>query len=147
MWGCSWQRIFSAICTSRKLADIISQNFVNHNLLKLINKGIPGSVSNLEFVRQPYSNILTARWDSVFSLDLNDTEPDIVYGVEVYDITCGRNDLIHNDTAITNSTSNTIDPTQLYRVAITPRNNVKNAINGNSSALNGRWLVTICLVC
>ena len=92
------------------------------------------------FVRQPNSTILTAHWDSVFSLDLNDTEPDIVYEFEVYDITCGRNDLIHNNTVMANSTSNTIDPTQLYKVVVAARNNVANAVKGTGADVSGMWL-------
>ena len=107
--------------------------------------GIPGNVSNLKCVRPPSTpTILTTHWDSVFSLDLNDTEPDIVYEFEVYDITCGRNDLIHNDTVMVNTTSNVIDPTQLYKVVVAARNNVANAVNGTDVEKSGMWLITLC---
>ena len=103
--------------------------------------GIPGNVSNLKCMRPSSTPTnLTTRWDSVFSLDLNDTEPDIVYEFEVYDITCGRHDLIHNDTVMVNSTSNSIDPAQLYKVVVAARNNVANAVNGTGADASGTWL-------
>ena len=99
-------------------------------------------MTNLACDRPPSnSTTLTTRWDSVFSLDLNDTDPDIVYSFEVYDITCGRNDRIHQNSRMElNSASNTIDPWQVYKVAVTPRNNVDNATNGIRIEMNGRSL-------
>ena len=102
-------------------------------------------MNNLNCVRPPSTpTILTTHWDSVFSLDLNDTEPDIVYEFEVYDITCGRNDLIHYDTVMVNSTSNTIDPAQIYKVVVAARNNVSNAVNGTGVDASGTWLISLC---
>ena len=96
-------------------------------------------MTNLKCDRLPSNpTTLASRWDSVFSLNLSDADPDIVYSFEVYDITCGHDDLIHQNHRVeVNSTSNTIDPWQLYKVAVTPRNNVDNAIDGTSTETNG----------
>ena len=100
--------------------------------------GIPGNVTNLVSDRPPSSpTTLESQWDSVFSLDLSDTDPDIVYSFEVYDITCGRNDLIDRKTTVENITSITIDPWNIYKAVVTPRNNVYNATDGTTSEYRG----------
>ena len=43
----------------------------------------------------------TITWEAPFSLNLTGVDPDIVYCVEVYNITCGVDDLVVGDCGVT----------------------------------------------
>ena len=78
----------------------------------------------------------TLTWTPPSFLDLTDVDPDIVYCVEVYNITCGRRDLIISDCNVTEPsyTSDDIAPDgYIYEYTITPRSNVEGARNGTPS--------------
>ena len=83
------------------------------------------------------SNTILIQWDAPPSLDLTDVEPDIVYSVELYKITCGQNIFINHKVVFVNSTNNTVDPMEIYKVIITARSNVEGARNGNSVETRG----------
>ena len=92
--------------------------------------GLLKSVINLE------RNGSTIFWEAPFSLDLTNIDPDIVYCVEVYNITCGRRDLIISDCNVTEPsyTSDDIAPDgYIYEYIVTPRSNVEGARNGTPS--------------
>ena len=72
-------------------------------------------------------------------LDINGSDPDIVYGVGLYKITCGLDTFINYEIATMNYTSNTVDPYQIYKAVITPRNNVEGARNGTSAMMEGEY--------
>ena len=75
----------------------------------------------------------TLSWTPPPSLDLTGVDPDIVYCVEVYNITCGRRDLIISDYDVTEPsyTSDDIAPDgYIYEYIVTPRSNVEGARNG-----------------
>ena len=77
-----------------------------------------------------------------FSLDLTNVNPDIIYCVEVYNITCGKRDLIISDCNVTESscTSDDIAPDgHIYEYTVTPRSNVEGARNGTSLTVTGIW--------
>jgi hypothetical protein len=79
-------------------------------------------------------------WEAPFSLDLTDVDPDIVYCVEVYNITCGRRDLIISDCTVIEPsyTSDDIGPHgYIYEYTITPRSNMQGASNGTSVTIEG----------
>ena len=79
-------------------------------------------------------------WEPPFSLDLTAVDPNIVYCVEVYNITCGRRDLIISDCNVTESsyTSDDIAPHgYIYEYTVTPRSNVEDAENGTSAEVAG----------
>ena len=84
----------------------------------------------------------TLTWVSPFSLDLTGVDLDVVYCVEVYNITCGRRDLIISDCNVTEPsyTSDDIAPDgYLYQYIVTPRSNVPGARNGTpSQPIEGR---------
>ena len=85
-------------------------------------------------------NASTLSWDAPFSLDLTNVDPDIVYCVEVYNITCGRRDLIISDCNVTEPsyTSDDIAPDgYIYEYTVTPRSNVEGASNGTSRTVTG----------
>ena len=75
-------------------------------------------------------------WSPPFSLDLTNVEPDIVYCVDVYNITCGGRELLISDCDVTETsyTSDVIAPDgYIYEYIVTPRSNVEGAINGTPS--------------
>ena len=70
-------------------------------------------------------------WEAPFSLDLTNVDPDIVYCVEVYNITCGRSLLISEcDVMETSYTSDALHSEYIYEYTVTPRSNVEGASNG-----------------
>ena len=99
-------------------------------------------MKNDTWERNSFSSLLTTRWSSLPSLDLNDTDPDIVYSVELYKITCGEDIFMSREDVFVNSTNNTVDPMEIYKVIITARNNVEGARNGTSVKMRGE-----CVTC
>ena len=77
----------------------------------------------------------TLTWVPPPSLDLTGVDPDIAYCVDVYNITCGRRDLIISDCSVTEPsyTSDVIVDGYIYEYTITPRSNVPGARNGTPS--------------
>ena len=78
----------------------------------------------------------TLSWQAPSSLDLTGVDPDIVYCVEVYNITCGGRELVFSDCNVTENsyTSNVIAPDgYIYEYIVTPRSNVQGAQNGTQS--------------
>ena len=78
----------------------------------------------------------TLVWDPPFSLDLTNVDPDIVYNVEVYIITCGGRELVFSDCNVTENsyTSDAIAPDgYIYEYIVIPRSNVQGAQNGTTS--------------
>ena len=76
-------------------------------------------------------NTSTLSWTAPFSLDLTNVDPDIAYCVDIYNITCGRRDLIVSDCNVTEP-SYTFDASDgyIYEYIVTPRSNVEGARNG-----------------
>ena len=83
-------------------------------------------------------NVSTLTWEAPFSLDLTGVDPDIIYCVEVYNITCGRSLLISEcDVVETNYTSDALLPGYIYEYTVTSRSNVEGASNGTSTNVTG----------
>ena len=101
------------------------------------SSGTPGKVKNVSLNRNSSSSLLTTHWSSLPSLDLNDTDPDIVYSVELYKITCSEDIFMSHEDVFVISTNNTVDPMEIYKVIITARNNVEGARNGNRTETSG----------
>ena len=97
----------------------------------------PGNVSNASCERNYSSSVLTTSWASVPSLDLTDIDPDVVYSVDLFKITCGQDVSVSQEIVNGNNTTNTLDLMQIYKAIITPRNNVEGARNGTSVILKG----------
>ena len=98
------------------------------------------TIGPLQGVTSLVRNGDTLTWKPPFSLDLTVVDPDIVYCVEVYNITCGRRDLIINDCSVTEPsyTSDDIAPHgYIYEYTVTPRSNVPEATNGTSVTVMG----------
>ena len=84
-------------------------------------------MSNASCERNYSSSVLTTSLASLPSLDLTDIDPDIVYSVDLFKITCGQDVSMNHEILAGNSTSNTLDLMQIYKAIITPRNNVEGA--------------------
>ena len=83
-------------------------------------------------------NVNTLSWVAPFSLDLTGIDPDIIYCVEVYNITCGRSLLISEcDVMENNYTNDALLPGHIYEYTVTPRSNVEGASNGTSINVTG----------
>ena len=93
-------------------------------------------MKNVIFIRTS-SDTVIIHWDVLPSLNLTDTDPDIVYVVELHRITCGQNMFVSREDVFVNSTNNTVDPMEIYKVIITARNNVEGARNGTSVEIRG----------
>ena len=84
-------------------------------------------------------NVSTITWKAPFSLNLTNADPDIVYCVEVYNITCGVDDLVVGDCNVIEHsyTSNDIVGGYIYEYTVTPRSNVEGSSNGTSLTVTG----------
>ena len=82
------------------------------------------------------------RWDAPFSLNLTNIEPDIVYYVEVYNITCGGRELLISDCDVmeTSYTSDVFQSGYIYEYTVTPRSNVEGAQNGIRKNKTGSYV-------
>ena len=82
----------------------------------------------------------TISWNRPSSLKLTNIEPDIIYCVEVYNITCGRGSLVVSNCSVTESrlVDESLQSGHIYNITITPRSNVENASNGTSLTKEGR---------
>lgn len=96
-----------------------------------------GNINNLGFKRNYSSGILTNSWDPLPTIDITDRDPDIIYHVEIYKITCGQRVLMREENVTESITDNTLDLMEIYRAIVTPRNNVPGYINGPSVTMQG----------
>ena len=92
-------------------------------------------------------NFTTLSWKAPFSLELTTVEPDIVYCVDVYNITCGGRELLISDCYVTETsyTSDVIAPDgYIYEYIVTPRSNVEGAVNGTpSQSVRGKIILIL----
>ena len=94
-------------------------------------------------VERNFSRIM---WEAPYSLNLT-VDPDIVYCVEVYNITCGADDLVIDDCKVTEPryVDSKLQQGYIYRIVITPRSNgqnvedVNNAQNGTLFTVAGNY--------
>ena len=98
----------------------------------------PKQVENVALLRDYSEDELTILWNPLPTLDINDTDPDILYTVELYQITCGQNILINRtEVAGSNVTEEGLDLMQIYKAVIAARNNVRGARNGSNAQVKG----------
>ena len=69
-----------------------------------------------------------------------------MYSVELYKITCGEDIFMSHEDVFVNSTNNTVDPMEIYKVIITARNNVEGARNGTSMEMKGECINNTCCI-
>ena len=79
-------------------------------------------------------------WTPPPTLDLTNVEPDIVYCVEVYDITCGKTEYLSGpyDCDLLNPVYDAdLDADKIYLVKVIARSNVVGAMNGTTLITTG----------
>ena len=98
--------------------------------------------------------MITVIWDKPFSLNITSADPDIVYCIDICNVTNGKTSdhLVSNCTVLrTNFTYevDSPDPTKLYQFIVTPRSNVHGARNGTKNSIEGRfqYLCKLSLSC
>ena len=81
----------------------------------------------------------TITWKAPFSLNLTGVHPNVVYCVEVYNITCGINNLVIGDCNVTKPfyEDDRLQEVNIYQITITPRSNGGNAQNGTNKTKEG----------
>lgn len=90
---------------------------------------IPGNDNHIQYI-----------WQSPFSLNITDVEPDIVYCVSITPVFCSdsmMSDLIHeihtcNVTDANYTITNQVNNDQLYRIEVIPRTNLEGGLNGSN---------------
>ncbi|MCG8625726.1 MAG: hypothetical protein MJE68_27475, partial [Proteobacteria bacterium] len=98
------------------------------------------AVDHLKVTSSPTSTPIQLHWTPPFSLDLNDTNPDVVYCVDIYEVTdVGLQRDLHIHVV---SDCNVIEPQysftpansdSLFQFVVTPRSNVPGAMNGTTN--------------
>ena len=92
-------------------------------------------------------NAAVLSWVPPFSLDLTNADPDIVYCVEVYNITCGRSHVISEcDVIETSYTNDALHSGYIYECTVTPRSNVQGAANGTRQSVTGVLLSLVMCI-
>ena len=85
----------------------------------------------------------TIKWIPPFSLNITGVEPDILYNIEIFNITCGRRDpILHKGDVAKTSYFNRslLQKADLYEIIIIPRSNVMGSSNGPSTKIRGRCI-------
>ena len=93
------------------------------------------------------SSAIQLSWQPPFSLNLTTAEPDIVYCVDVFNITngeTGRDHLISNcsvfQTYYYTFAVDDPDPKDIFKFIVTPRSNIKGARNGTTKEINTTYV-------
>ena len=98
-------------------------------------------IGTLNSIRELIRSNNTLFWNPPISLDLTGVDPDIVYCVEVYNITCGRSLLVSEcDVTEINYTNDALLLGYIYEYTITPRSNVEGARNGTNLTEAGSYV-------
>ena len=98
-------------------------------------------VGTLTEVSNLHRDTSIVSWDPPFTLDITEVNPDIIYCIDIYDISCdnvGTHILINCSVIDTSFSSQLLDHDHfIYEYFVTPRINVANAVNGTSAVLKG----------
>ena len=104
--------------------------------LLLFGKGPLESVSNLRVVNEASYDSISIAWEAPFSLNLTNAEPDVLYYVDVYNITGGGKVIVESvniaDQYYNFSHAN-LSLSQEFNFTVTPVSNVPGAVNGTNS--------------
>ena len=100
------------------------------------------AVDHLKVTSSPTSTPIQLRWTQPFSLDLNDTNPDVIYCIDIYEVTdiglqrdlhipvVSDCSVIRPQYSFTPANSNS-----LFQFVVTPRSNVPGAKNGTANEI------------
>ena len=110
--------------------------------LLLFGKGPLESVLNLRFVNEASCDSISIAWEAPFSLNLTNAEPDVLYYVDVYNITEGEEIMVESVNIAEeyyNFSHANLSLRQEFNFTVTPVSNVPGAVNGiNSQHLQHR---------
>ena len=103
------------------------------------------SVSNIIRQKLPNHDSVSYFWEPPPTLDLTGVDPNIVYCVEISNITCGWSVLIQSECGLTNPVlmGDGLDPSYVYEINVTPRSNVREASNGTVFSRQGIYRTAI----
>ena len=108
-----------------------------------MSSDVPGRVENAYIWRDYSSAALTVIWNPLPTLDLTNIDPDIVYKVELFKITCGQNVSVSYQTVnVSSATVENLELMQIYMAVIAAKNNVPRARNGPSVEMEGKQTST-----
>ena len=134
----------TSICVSFHNSVYYSQWLLLHVLMYLsyilclliFGKGPLESASNLRFVNGASCDSISIAWEAPFSLNLTNAELDVLYYVDVYNITGGEEVMVESvnipDQYYTFSHAN-LSLNHEFKFTVTPVSNVPGAVNGTNS--------------
>ena len=117
---------------------------MNYKLEMSLSLGQLDAVINLTAKRT--SSAIQLSWQPPFSLNLTTAEPDIVYCVNVFNITdegMERDHLISNCSVFEtyyNFVVENPDPNDLFQLIVTPRSNIEGARSRNTKEINATFI-------
>ena len=113
------------------------QFYIHFIMIMQVCLGPVDAVKNLQV------NSTAITWNSPPSLDLTNTDPDIAYCVEIYNITCGERMQLVDDCNVLepNYISDFLNSGYIHEIIVTPRSNIAGAINGKQSAKHGKYII------
>ena len=79
----------------------------------------------------------TLTWDPPFSLNLTSVHPDVIYCVDIYNITCGIAEHLMSDCNVAEPYYSFYGEDDIHKFTVTPRSNVPNSRNGAASFKSG----------
>ena len=111
--------------------------------------GLLGSVNNLKIDVGLNGSSTLITWDPPFSLDLTNIHPDVIYCVDIYNITCGIAQHLVSDCDVVVLYYTFYSEDEVHKFIVTPKSNVANSRNGTTSFQSGiiRYSSTNTLLC
>ena len=78
-------------------------------------------------------NVSTLTWNPPFTLDLTSIHPDIIYCVDIYNITCGNFEHLVSDCSVAEPHYTSYSEDEIREFSVTPKSNADNSRNGTPS--------------
>ena len=88
-------------------------------------------------------------WIPPFSLNLTYVEPDVVYCVDVFNITCGKEDLLVRSCSVTEPNyvnMSILKRADLFEISVTPKSNVPGTEVGIRQTIKGMIVILLLSV-
>ena len=83
------------------------------------------------------NNSSTLTWDQPFSFDLTNIYPDVIYCVDIYNITCGIAEHLVSDCNVAKPYYTFYGDDEVHKFIVTPKSNAANSRNGTASFQSG----------
>ena len=121
---------------------MIVKSLIPTIFLYLCNTGLLGTVHSLKLL-SVHLRISTLTWDPPFSLDLTNVHPDVIYCVDIYNITCGVAQHLVSDCNVSEPYYTFYSEDEIHKFIVTPKNNVANSRNGTTSFQSGTHILML----